>query len=300
MKRIWDTDELAAVWSLKHDELNLLKTKPARNRLGFVVQLKHYLLTGRFLNNRSDISDPPLQYLANQLDLQGSDIQSYDFTGRSGKRHRTEILNFLGIQRITAHDKRVFTDWLIEELYPRGINVEEATEQAFGWFSKNKIESPTSTELNRLTRAAFNRYEKDLFITISDTLPPFSKEKMSLCLDNTDRAADFNNLKADPGRIGLDSVLVEIEKLHFIRSLELPFKLLQTINSKASKDYYQRICNESAWEVKQHPPEIRFSLLGIFLYFRQREIIDGLIELFILIVHRLTVKAERKLTKELL
>lgn len=123
---------------------------------------------------------------------------------------------------------------------------------------------------------------------------------MSLCLEITERADDFNNLKTDPGRIGLDSVLVEIEKLHFIRSLDLPFKLLQTINSKASKDYYQRICSESAWEVKQHPPEIRYSLLGIFLYFRQREIIDGLIELFILIVHRFTVKAERKLTKELL
>jgi hypothetical protein len=48
------------------------------------------------------------------------------------------------------------------------------------------------------------------------------------------------------------------------------------------------------------PPEIRYSLLGIFFYCRQREIIDGLIELFILIVHRFTVKAERKLTKELL
>jgi hypothetical protein len=93
MKRIWDADELAAVWSLKHDELNLLKTKPARNHLGFVVQLKHYLLTGRFLHNRSDISDPPLQYLANQLNLQVSDIQSYDFTGRPGKRHHTEIIS---------------------------------------------------------------------------------------------------------------------------------------------------------------------------------------------------------------
>ncbi len=60
MKRIWDTDELAAVWSLKHDELNLLKTKPARNHFDFVVQLKNYQLIGRFLNNRSDISDPPL------------------------------------------------------------------------------------------------------------------------------------------------------------------------------------------------------------------------------------------------
>jgi hypothetical protein len=76
---------------------------------------------------------------------------------------------------------------------------------------------------------------------------------MSQCLEITDRAADFNNLKADPGYIGLESVLGEIEKLHFIGSLDLPFKLLQTINSKASKDYYQRICSESAWEVKPPP-----------------------------------------------
>jgi len=67
MKRIWDADELAAVWSLKLDELNLLKTKPARNHLGFVVQLKHYLLNGRFLNNRSDISDPPSTLQINSI-----------------------------------------------------------------------------------------------------------------------------------------------------------------------------------------------------------------------------------------
>lgn len=300
MKRIWDADELATVWFLKHDELNLLKTKPARNHLGFVIQLKHYQLTGRFLNNRSGISDPPLQYLADQLDVEISDIQSYDFTGRTGKRHRAEILGFLGIQRVTADDKHVFTDWLTEEVYPRGINVEEAIEQAFEWFSKNKIESPASAELNRLTRAAFNRYEKKLFLTINDTFHSFSKEKMSLCLELTDRAADFNNLRADPGRIGLESVLIEIEKLHFIHSLDLPFKIFQRMNGKALKNYYQRICSESAWEVKQHPPEIKYSLLGIFFYFRKREIIDGLIELFIQIVHRLTVRAERKLIKELL
>lgn len=92
MGRIWDTDDLVVVWSVKHDELNLLKTKSVRNHFGFLVQLKHYQLTGRFLNNRSNISDLPLQYLANQLDVQNSDMQLYDFSGCSGKRYSTEIL----------------------------------------------------------------------------------------------------------------------------------------------------------------------------------------------------------------
>ena len=48
MKRVWDTDELANIWSLTYDELQLLKTKPPRNHLGFSVQLKYfqYGLTG--------------------------------------------------------------------------------------------------------------------------------------------------------------------------------------------------------------------------------------------------------------
>lgn len=123
---------------------------------------------------------------------------------------------------------------------------------------------------------------------------------MGLCLDGSVDTIDFNSLKADPGRVGLESVLTETEKRQFIRSIDLPLDIFQTIHPKTLKNCYQRISSESAWEVKQHPSEIRYSLLAIFLYFRQREIIEGLIELFIQIVHRLSVRAERKLVKELL
>ncbi|WP_387493139.1 hypothetical protein [Photorhabdus sp. RM96S] len=45
---------------------------------------------------------------------------------------------------------------------------------------------------------------------------------------------------------------------------------------------------------------LNYGLFTIFLYWRQREIIDELIELFIQIVHWLSVRAERKLVKTLL
>ena len=39
MKQIWDLDELAEHWSLKFEETQLLKTKPARNHLVRVTKL---------------------------------------------------------------------------------------------------------------------------------------------------------------------------------------------------------------------------------------------------------------------
>lgn len=48
MKSIWDTEELANQWSLSFEEMQLLKSKPNRNHLAFVSQLKFYKNSGRF------------------------------------------------------------------------------------------------------------------------------------------------------------------------------------------------------------------------------------------------------------
>ena len=68
MKRIWDVEELAQCWSLSFEELELLKTKPARNHLGFIAQLKYYPLSGKFPQHPTDIPDIVLHYLADQLE----------------------------------------------------------------------------------------------------------------------------------------------------------------------------------------------------------------------------------------
>ena len=68
MKRVWDTDELVNIWGLTYDELQLLKTKPPRNHLGFSVQLKYFQYTGRFVKHINDIPEPPLSFLADQVD----------------------------------------------------------------------------------------------------------------------------------------------------------------------------------------------------------------------------------------
>jgi len=61
-----------------------------------------------------------------------------------------------------------------------------------------------------------------------------------------------------------------------------------------------RVASQSGWETKRHPDDIRYALTAIFLYLRKAEIIDGLVELLIQTVHRLSVRADNKVKKTIL
>ncbi len=302
MKRIWDVEELVQSWGLSFEEFELLKTKPARSHLGFVAQLKYYPLSGKFPQHPSDIPKTVLHYIADQLDIDPSSLNEYDWGGRTCKRHRQEILTFLGICRVSIPDKQAFTAWLVGDIFPRGASVEEATELALDWFQQAKVECPAEKELDRLVRSAYRQFESNFYQQIAATLSTESKQLIDQSLGHAEEehVVDFNTLKTDPGRIGLNSVLKEIEKLAFIRSFALSPDLSQSTNTKVLQRYRQRVNSESAWEAKQHPPTIRYGLFAIFLYQRQGEIIDGLVDLFVQIVHRVSVRAERKLVKSLL
>ena len=48
MKRHWDEQELAAHWSLAHDEFELVRNRTDHSRIGFAALLKFFQIEGRF------------------------------------------------------------------------------------------------------------------------------------------------------------------------------------------------------------------------------------------------------------
>ena len=110
----------------------------------------------------------------------------------------------------------------------------------------------------------------------------------------------FSVLKTDPGRVSLKSVLRELEKLSQIETLELPDNLFAEIQPKILRQYRLRAAAEPPREVRRHPEPIRYTFLAAFCWQRRQEIIDGLVDLLIQIVHRISVRAEKKVVDELL
>ncbi len=300
MKHFWDGKELADHWSLSFEELELLKTKPSRHHLPFCVQLKHYQYSGSFPKSFSDIPEIPLQYLMSQLEV--VEIEEYEWEGRTAKRHRLEILDYLGIRKSTDSDRIKYKEWLISELVPKINNIKELAAHSEEWFLCHKLILPSNIMLERLIRSAIITHEERVFELISSELSETSIEEIDSFLveERGKEKITFSTIKTDPGKIGINSVVKETEKLQFIYSLNLPDKTLKQLNAKALSTYKMRVASQSAWETKRHPPKTRYALLAIFLYLRKAEIIDDLVELLIQIVHRLSVRADNKVKKSIL
>ncbi len=97
----------------------------------------------------------------------------------------------------------------------------------------------------------------------------------------------LNQLKQEAGGVGLKSLTAELSKLKTIEKLALPTDLFKGLNEQLVEGYRLRVDTESLTEIRRHPDPIRYLLLSAFCYQRSREIVDSIIGLFILLVHRL-------------
>jgi hypothetical protein len=78
-----------------------------------------------------------------------------------------------------------------------------------------------------------------------------------------------------------------------------PDDLCAAIQPKIRRQYRLRAAAEPPREMRLHPAPIRYTLLAAFCWQRRQEIIDGLVDLLIQIVHRISVRAEKNVVEEL-
>lgn len=116
---------------------------------------------------------------------------------------------------------------------------------------------------------------------------------MEASLNAPDTTVGFAALKADPGRIALESLLKAADRLSFIRRLELPRGMLAEIGPPVIERLRRRAAQETAWEMRRHAPARRLSMYAVFLMAREAEITDGLVDLLLETIHKIDVKAER-------
>lgn len=300
MEQIWNEEKLSLHWTLTFKEIELVKIKPTKSWIGFCIQLKYYQFYGRFPNSSEEISEPILEYISVQLEINKSTFKKYEWNGRTCERHQYEILKFLNIKKITQKEKQEHIKWLVENIFPNGYIIDEAIELSYNWFMHNRVEPPAVQQLKREISSSYNDFEDNLFAKITDCIPISTIQNIDLSLEESnDSEIGYNKLKSDPGKTSLKTVLDELTKLEFINTLELPFEIIASTNPKIISRLRQRILSENAWEIRRHPKNIRYALMSIFFYSRKSEIIDGLIELLILIIHKMSTKAKNKVIENL-
>ena len=165
-----------------------------------------------------------------------------------------------------------------------------------------RVELPTLDRITRIVKAAIHKNENQFFQEVFKKLSKDTILKIDSLINNLissekkevncETEITFTELRADPGRTSLDSILREISKLKSIKNLELPEDLFKKISNKILKKYKQRVTSEDIRELRRHPETIRYTLVSAFFWIREREITDNLIELLIQTIHKINVRAE--------
>jgi hypothetical protein len=313
VKRIWSEDELHEHWSLSTEEQALLTRKTSRGQLGFALLLKAFALETRFPRDRAELPPAVIEYLALQLGTSPDTLNTYDWHGHTGRNHRQAIREWLGFRTPTADDAAQLVAWLRQDILPADPTEAHVVDVALTWYREQGIEPPANAFLRRLLRSTLRMHETECCAQFAAQLPPTLPQALDVLLEPAvppqqgeasmespgEDPIPFNRLRADPGRVGVASVLKEIRKLRTLTALELPALLFAPIPPKVLATYALRAATEPPSDLRRRPTATRLTLLAAFCWQRRKGIIDGLVDLLLQVVHRITVRAEKKVVKEL-
>lgn len=317
MKWVWSHEDLERDWLLNDEERLRIPGRTARNRLGFAVLLKFFKSEGRFPSAHDEVPPVVVSFVARQLPTAARVFGDFDLNGRSATEFRGAIRDFLGFRLPAEDDTKGLAAWIEQHILGDESAIEHLVPKAKQWYREQRIELPSEGAIERALRSAVSHFEDSFCARIAGCLDSTSQEAIDELLrfdagvvesdpefasDAKPRptAIDFNQLKTDPGRPGLESVLREVEKIRRIDALRLPPDLFSGVPAKRLLTYRQQAASALPSALRGLIPNSRYTLVAAFCWQRRREILDGLVELLIQIVHRIGVKADRRVEKELL
>ena len=283
-----------AAWSLSFSELEFVSGYRHAMRIGIAVQMLHFRSHGYFPTSLDEVPSDASEYVADQV---GEDLVSapkYDSSKDTSRRHRLDILRFLGIRRATDRDRAALRTEL-KSCAPRlGASPENMIAQGYQWALQNAVFVPSRKIMERLVRSARHAFQEDLLISVFDRLAETSTTELEASLADPRGTRGFQHLKGDVGAATLDNVLDAADRLEFTHRLDLPFDLLMNIDPSWIRLLARRVEGETASEMRRHSKERRLGLLAVYLMSRQAQMIDGLVDLLIEVVHRISSRSRRK------
>lgn len=216
VRREWSSEDLIASWTLIDDDWRLVGNKSGATRLGFALILKFFEIEARFPRSADEFPAAAVAYVADQVKVDPVELADYRWAGRTLEYHRAQVRDAFGFREFARADEDKLADWLASEVCPVEVRDEQLREALLVRCRAERLEPPGRVErIIGSARAAFEQRFCDGIVT---RLGEHCAERLE-DLASRDLLAQ---LKADPGQVGLETLLREIDKLNAVRSLRLP------------------------------------------------------------------------------
>jgi hypothetical protein len=283
-----------SVWSLSFSDLEFVHGYRHQTRIGVAAQLLFFRCNGYFPSTLAEIAQDALDYVCDQTGEPAALAGSYRLAGDIARRHRLQILRFLGFRRAGEGEKAALCEYLSEIARSVGANSAELAEKGYAWALQNKVFIPSRAIMERLTRSALHAFSERLLDETCGRMSVETRLALEASLSDPRGQHGFLRLKEDVGAATLDNVLDAASRLDFVQSLVLPFEVVASIHPSWIKMLMRRVEGETAAEMRRHGETKRLGLLAIYIMSRRAQLLDGLVDLLIEVVHRIGTKSRRK------
>ncbi|MEU7897959.1 Tn3 family transposase [Nonomuraea sp. NPDC049152] len=293
MRREWEPEELIAAWTLLDGDWDLVGNKTGATRLGFGVLLKFFEQEGRFPRHAGEVPKAAVDYVAGQVKVDPALFAEYRWSGSTIEYHRAQVREALGFRESTRADEDVLAGWLADKICPMVFTDEGLRAALLSRCRTLKIEPPGRPD--RIVGAGRARFEREFCLHVLNGLSADSAR--SLWELATGEDGFLQELKSDPGRLGLETLLEEIRKLQRAKALGLAADLFGGYSDRLVASWRARAMASHPSDFTANPPAIRLTLMAALVWSRTTEITDALVDLFIGLVSKINTRAERKVER---
>lgn len=256
--------------------------------------LKFFELEARFPRDEAEFPPAAVTYVAEQVRVDPAELSRYDWSGRAVERHRMQIRGAFEFRIFTRADEDKLADWLANEVCPVELRDERLREALLVRCRAERLEPPGRIE--RIIGSARAAFEQRL---CDRTLARLG-EHCAARLEDLGSRPLLAELKSDPGQVGLETLLREIDKLTAIRRLALPGDLFADASEKLVEAWRARAARSYPSDLRAAPRPVRLTLLAALCWVRSTEITDALVDLLVGLVHKINTRADRRVERELI
>ena len=287
----------ASIWGLSYSDFEFLTRFGTKSRVLIACQLVFFRQHGRFPTDSSDLDTDAITYIADQIGA--TDDLTYSFSSDTARRQRAGILDFLGFRRASDCDRAEIQAWMTEQLGGRDLNLSDWIERGYEAARQMGVFVPSTKIMERIARAARRDFRNGFLDWVDAQLTAETIEQLEWALSEPLSDTGFQRLKDDVGAATLESVLLAARKVSFVDGLELPVAALGRVERGWISRLSRQVEGETASEMRRHAPEKRLGLFAVYLMHRRSQLIDGLIDLLLEMVHRLGTRSRRKVIQSI-
>jgi len=294
-------DDLIEHFTLNQDErYHLPEWRKEKNVLGFAVLLKTFSFLGFPPRRKEDVPLIIVTWISQQLNVDPKEYEKYQWKSRLWDMHLASIREFTGFRPGNEEDFQSVVQYLVDE----GKSYPSRSKMYAGAIVRCRdlrLELPAEKELQRLASSTWQQYLNTICQKISDRLAPDIQGKMDECLEPSKDKDRYEWMKALPGKAGMKTLLGEISRLQFVIIFGIKSNQhFRDIPDEVLKLMRERAAPEGAYQMKRHPAHIRYAFLSALLHYRQMELTDNILDIFLQLIKGIENKTDKKLEKELI